>query len=141
MIGRRFMQNLLNWAFGKTPAATPAGVIYLSLHTASPGTDGQTSNEATGSGYARVATSAASWNVATAADPSVLTNAALIQWPTATGDWSGGANFTHVGMWAHATSTTEANFLGAQAIGTPRNVLNGDTLQLQAGAFSVTADS
>jgi hypothetical protein len=138
--GKRHCKELLNHTFGKTPDTTPAGVIYLSLHTADPGEDGQTSNEATGSGYARKVTAATDWNAATNADPSVTTNGVDLAFPTATGDWSSGTAFTHVGLWIHATLTTEANFLGVATLNVAKSVLNNDTMTILSGALSVTMD-
>jgi hypothetical protein len=67
--------------------------IYLALFTA-VGTDAGTGfTEVSGSGYARVATSAATWNAASGSSPASAANAALIQFPQATGDWTNaGAN-------------------------------------------------
>jgi hypothetical protein len=141
-LGKRVCKEVLNHLLGKTPDTTPAGVVYLSLHTAHPGEDGQTSNEATGTSYARVSRAATDWNAATNADPSVATNATSAAFPasgTAGGDWSSGTAFTHVGIWAHPTLTTEANYIGAAALaGTPGPVLSGGTLTIAAGQLSIS---
>lgn len=139
-MGKRVCKETLNHIFGRTPDTTPAGVVWISLHTASPGENGQTSNEATGTGYARVSMVAADWEDATDADPSVMANATDIEFPQAGGDWSSGNPFTHAGIWAHASSTTEANFVGAFALAVAKSVLNGDTLTIAAGDFQVTLD-
>lgn len=122
--GKRHLKELNNHTFGKTPDTTPAGAIYVSLHTASPGTDGQTSNEATGSGYARKLTAASDWSASTDADPSITKNGVAIAFAAATGNWSSLASFTHFGLWLHATSTTEANYIGCGVLATPQPVAN-----------------
>jgi hypothetical protein len=80
------------------------------------------------------------WNAATNADPTVCTNATDIVFPTAGGDWSSGATFSHAGLWLHASSTTEANFGGFGALAVGRTVLNGDTLTIPAGSLSISID-
>ncbi len=64
--------------------STVAGSLYASLHTANPGElADQTSNEAAYTSYARIAIvrSAAGFTVV----GNLLTNAAITQWPAATG--------------------------------------------------------
>lgn len=139
-LGKRVCRELLNHLFGKTPDTTPAGVVYMSLHTGDPGEDGQAGNEATGTGYARVSRAATDWDVATDADPSVLDNATEIAFPQAGGDWSAGADFTHVGIWTHASNATEAEYVGACALTTAKPVLNGDTLSIAAGSLTISLD-
>ena len=73
--GQELHRQQQNDLFGKTPGFAPPANIYVSLHTASPGADGQTAGEATGGGYARVGTVPADWNPATLAVPSVIDNA------------------------------------------------------------------
>lgn len=138
--GKRQAKEALNHLFGKTPDTTPAGIIFVSLHTADPGEDGQTANEATGTGYARVATAAADWNAATDADPSVTDNANIIAFAQAGGDWSGGANFTHFGLWATLAGAGEADFVGAGTLNTAKPVLNGDTASFPVGDLDFTLD-
>jgi hypothetical protein len=111
--------------------------IYVSLHTGDPGSDGQAGNEATGSGYARATTAPADWNIATDAVPAVTDNANDIVFPTALGDWSGGADFTHVGLWTTLAGTTEAEYIGRGLLTTAKPVTNGDTAQIAAGALDI----
>lgn len=125
---------MMNWAAGKTPADTDAGVWYAALWVGDPGNDGQSGAEATGTGYARVATTAATWNVATDATPSVTDNALAITFPAAGGDWSSGSNFTHLAFWNHATLTAEANYVGRSGLTTPAPVLSGQTANFPAGS-------
>lgn len=111
--------------------------IYVSLHTADPGADGQTANEAIGSGYARADTVPADWGAASLAVPSVALNANTITFATATGDWSSGADFTHAGLWTHLTETGEAYFIGRALLTVAKPVTNGDTVSFAIGALSV----
>lgn len=60
---------------------------YVALFTTAPtADDGTGAVEVSGGGYARVATSAASWGAATAPPP-LIANGAAIVFPTATADW------------------------------------------------------
>ena len=138
--GQTFRVNIMNWVFGKGAPTTPAGVLWVSLHTADPGVDGQTANEATGTGYAAVAVVAAGWNNPTAAQPSVVTNNGAITFPTAGGDWSSAATFTHFGLWNHATLRTAANFVHRGTITTPQAVLNGNTPSFATTVLQATLD-
>lgn len=132
------IQSMIDWAAGKLPADTDAGVWFVSLHTADPGDDGQTANEAVGTGYARVAVLAADFNVATLATPSVLDNLNAMTFPTAGGDWSAQAPMTHFGLWNHATLSAEANYIGRGVLTTAAPVLNGQTPNFPPGALRMT---
>lgn len=137
-LGKRVCKELLNHLFGKTPDTTPAGVIYLSLHTADPGDNGQTSNEATGTGYARKVTAASDWVAATDADPAVTVNANAITFAQAGATWSSGVNMTHMGFWTHLSTATEAVFIGRIALGTAKPVTSGDTPEFAAGSLTLS---
>lgn len=126
---------MINWAAGKLPADTDGGIWFVSLHTADPGDDGQTSNEATGVNYARVSVIATDFNPATDATPSVLDNANPITFPTAGGDWSTAANMTHFGLWNNLTAAAEAAYIGRGLLSTAAPVLNGQTPNFPAGAL------
>jgi hypothetical protein len=104
--------------------------VYLSLHTGAPGEDGQAGNEATGTGYVRKSIAAGDWDAATA----------LVTMATAGGDWSAGADFTHFGLWDHASNTAEANFIGWGALALAKPVLNGDTPKFAAGLLALSLD-
>lgn len=138
--GKRHAKESLNHTFGKTPDTTPAGVLYVSLHTGDPGEDGQTANEASGGSYARKVTSAASWNAATDADPSVTDNASAITFVTATADWSSASDMTHYGLWSTLSGTGEADYVGSGVLDVARPVLDGDTPEFAAGTLKMTMD-
>ena len=107
--------------------------IYVALHVADPGVDGQSGAEGLGSGYARVNTVPADWDAATDAMPSVTQNANAITFPTASGNWNAGADFTHFSLWKTLTGATEADYLGRGELTVPKPVLNGDTADFAAG--------
>ncbi|MDP6423261.1 MAG: hypothetical protein QGG14_00845 [Planctomycetota bacterium] len=129
---------MINWAGGKLPADTDAGVWFVSLHTADPGDDGQTANEATGTGYARVATTAATWGVATDATPSIMSSILAVTFPTAGGNWSAGTPFSHFGLWNTLAGTPEADYVGRGELSTPAPVYSGQTPIYPAGALRMS---
>lgn len=109
--------------------------LYVSLHAGDPGDDGQSGSEPSGGSYARVSTAPANWNAATVATPSVSDNAAAITFLAATADWVGGSNLTHAGLWDHATSTLEANYIGRIELSTAKPILNTEQAVFAIGAF------
>jgi hypothetical protein len=138
--GNRTAQALLNSLFGKTSnfgALASAPTIYVALSSTTPAEDGTGVTEPSGSGYARVATSGATWNSATLADPSVVTNAAAVTFPAASGNWVSSANLTHFVLYDASTS---GNYIAMGALGTPKPVLNGDTASFAIGDLSATLD-
>lgn len=132
--GNTFRKAINDLIFKNTTfTANPAGVIYVSAHTADPGPDGQTSNEVTGGSYAAKVTAATDWNAATTADPSVVTNANAITFVTATGNWG---TVTHFGLWNHLTNRAAANFVGSKALTASQVVNTGNTLSFPAAALT-----
>lgn len=78
-------QKILDHSTGKTSAPFP--VVYIGLYTAAP-SDAGGGTEVSGNGYARVATTGATWNAATGSDPSSTSNALSIVFPTdVTANW------------------------------------------------------
>lgn len=125
-----------NGPMGGTATTT---TIYVSLHTASPGDDGQTANEVSTSGtaYARQAitiTGGAGFAAATTANPSVTSNSGAVTYATATG--SGFGTVTHFGLWNHVSNTAAANFIGAAALTASQAVAAGNTASFAAGAIT-----
>jgi len=113
------------------------GQIFVRLNTADPGPDGQTGTEVSGGSYAAFATTGTTWTVGTAADPSVVSNAALISFAAASAPWG---TVTHVSLWLHATSTLAANFVGATSI-PPQVVTTGNTFTFPIGNLAHSFDS
>lgn len=133
----RTAQALLNSLFGKTSnfgALATAPSIFVALSTTAPAEDGTNVTEPVGNGYARVASLPADWNLATLADPSVVTNANAIQFPTASGAWG---TVTHAALY---DAISAGNYLASGILGTPKAPTNGDTPEFPAGTISVTLD-
>lgn len=126
-------QAILNGLF-TDPAWAPPATLYLSLSTTTPTEAGGNFTEPSTGSYARVSTVAADWSAASGAAPAVKTNTAVKTFPTATGDWSSGANMTYFGI--HDASTA-GNLLAFGLLGTAKPVLNGDTASFAAGALIV----
>lgn len=128
---------LLNALFGKTSsfgALASAPTIYVGLSSTTPSKTGTNVTEPSGDGYARVETAASDWNAATDASPSVIDNAAEIEFPTATDDWASGSNMTYFVAYDAASG---GNFLGRGALSTPKAVLSGDTPTFAAGECNI----
>ena len=140
--GKELCRQLMNTVFGKTPAYAAPANYYVSLHTGDPGEDGQTANEATGAGYARVSTLPADWNPSTLADPALLDNLNAVTFAQCTeaAGWSAGANMTYAGLWRTLAGTVEADYLGTALLDVAKPVLNGDTPEYAAGDLNFTMD-
>lgn len=78
-------QALLNVVFNKGTYTTTT--FYVAAFTTVGSDNGSGFVEPSGNGYARVATTAATWNTASAGSPSTITNASTITFPGATGSW------------------------------------------------------
>lgn len=124
-------QALLNH-FLTDPAYTPPATMYLALSTTTPTEAAGNFTEPSTGSYARVSTTATDWSAASGTAPAVKTNTATKTFPTATGDWSSGANMTHFGLYDASTS---GNLLAWGALGTAKPVLNGDTASFAASAL------
>lgn len=114
--------------------STTAGSFFISLHTADPGEAGnQTTNEATYTGYARVAVarSGSGWTLTS----STISNAALVQFAQCTG---GSNTLTHFGI--GTDSTGAGNLLFKGALTSSLSVSNGIQPQFAASALTVTVD-
>lgn len=136
----RTAQALLNSLFGKTSnfgALASRPTIYVGLSSTTPAEAGTGVTEPSTGSYARVATAASDWNAATNADPSVVDNASVITFPTATADWLSGANLTYFVLYDASTS---GNLLGFGALSSAKPVLNGDTAEFAAGSLDVSLD-
>lgn len=136
----RTAQALLNALFGKTSnfgALASAPDLYVGLSSTAPAEDGSNITEPSTGSYARVATDPADWNAATNADPSVVTNAEAVTFPTASGDWLTAADLTHFFI---ADAATSGNVIGSGALDDAKPVLNGDTATFPAGTLSASLD-
>lgn len=116
-------------------APTAGGAFYLTLHTATPGVDGQTSNEVStsGTGYAAKTLTAADFSAPTAAEPSVVTITSVQEYGPAAGS---GFTASHYALWNHASNRAAANFLGSEAItGGSKTLVAGDYLRFAANSL------
>lgn len=129
----RSHQALLNSIFGNTSnfgALATAPTVHVALSTSAPAMAGTGVTEPSGSGYARVATSASDWANATLADPSVLSNATIITFPEATGSWG---TITHFALYDALTS---GNVLAYGTLTASRAPVSGDTARFAVGELS-----
>ena len=116
--------KLLDHQLGKASYTMPT--VYVGLSSTTPTASGSNVTEPSTGSYARVQTSATSWN---SASNGQSTNATIIAFPVATADWVGGANLTHVVLFDAASG---GNFLGFGVLGTAKPCLNGDEMKLPA---------
>lgn len=114
------------------PAYTPPATMYLALSTTTPTEAAGNFTEPSTGSYARVSTAAADWAAATGTAPATKATSTVKTFPTATGDWSSGANMTHFGLY---DASTAGNLLAWGALGTAKPVLSGDTASFASGAL------
>ncbi len=116
---------------GTDPAYRSGATQYLALFTADPGESASLANEATYTGYARVAlTKATAWTGA--GNP--FTNAALIQFDPCT---AGSDALTHFAV--VDTASGAVNMMISGALGATLNVSSGIQPQFAGGTISVSA--
>lgn len=123
-----YLENeLLDHLVGKGSYTMPT--VYMALSTADPTDDASGVAEPSGSGYARVATSAATWDAASGGS---IANAAAIEFPTATGSWG---TISHIALFDAAT---EGNMLAHGALDTPVAVSTNQIFTVSIGDFDIT---
>lgn len=111
-----------------------AGSFYISLHTSDPGEAGdQSTNEASYTGYARVAVArtAGGWTRSV----STISNTALVQFAQCTG---GSATVTHFGIGTDLSGA--GNLILKGALTSSLSISNGIQPQFAAGAMTATVD-
>lgn len=114
------------WAdLAENDSSSPATTLDIALHTAAPSTSSQSSNEAAYTSYARVSVSRSGtgWSAPSGGQ---LDNAALIQFPQATG---GSAVVTHVSVGKGGT------IIHYGALSASRSISDGIQPQFAAGAL------
>jgi hypothetical protein len=132
--------NILKLIFNATPwanmadnaASSPYTNLYLSLHTADPGTgNNQTTNETSYTNYARIAVirTSAGWTVSS----NTATNAALAQFAQC---GATGATLTYVAIGTNVSGA--GNVLYSGALNSALTVANGIQPQFSIGALTVT---
>lgn len=124
-------KKLLDHLFAKATWASPT--IKVALSTADPGESGTGLAEPSGNNYTRVATTGASWNAATSADPSVATNATQILFPTPSGSWG---LCTHFALMDGDT----ANVIASGTLDVPQTPVSGNIVSFEAGQLSLSLD-
>lgn len=108
-ISQAWRQNFLNYIFRATALPTLPNGLQIALHTGQPASG--RSNEASGGNYSPVSIAtgalASTFAAATAANPSVSANSAVISFPTANSTgYSAGAAMLFWAAW-HGASTTD----------------------------------
>jgi len=121
--------KILGHAVGKTSWTMPT--VYLGLSTADPTDSGVGLAEPSGNGYARVATSGATWNTPS---EGAVDNAAEIAFPQATGSWG---TITHFALFDAASA---GNMIAHGALTVAKSVSSGDTVKVAAGDLDITQD-
>ena len=122
--------KLLDHQVGKTAFTMP--VVHVGLSSTTPAASGSGVTEPSAGGYARVATTGATWQAAVAG---ISANVAAITFPKATADWSGGSNMTFGVLYDAATG---GNLLGYAPLAVARNVLSGDTPFIDVNGLNIT---
>lgn len=121
------------WAnIADNAATSPYTQLYISLHSADPGTgDAQTTNEVAYTNYTRIAIARTTggWTVST----NNATNAALSQFPQC---GASGATITHVAIGTALTGAGHVLYAGA--LSSSLAVSNGIQPQFAIGALQVT---
>lgn len=130
---------LLNYEF-RAVAYTPPATHYWALFSADPGKVYNAALElpATG-GYARVAVTrgTAAWAApSTSGTRRVITNAASVDFGTASAGWNGGVEIAWVGIVDAATVGT-GNLKASGSIGTPKVIASADQAVFDIGSLSV----
>ena len=132
--------NILKLIFNATPwanmadnaASSPYTNLYLSLHTADPGTgNNQTTNETTYTNYVRIAVvrTSSGWTISS----NTATNAALAQFAQC---GATGATLTYVAIGTNVSGA--GNVLYSGALNSALTVANGIQPQFSIGALTVT---
>lgn len=101
--------------------------LWISLHSADPGTDG--SNELSGSGYGRWAAT-----FGDAAADKAISNTAVADSPIASGDWT---EVTHLGLW---TLETGGTFVWGKQLTSARTVRTGKLFRVAVGGITLAID-
>ncbi len=121
--------EILDHIFGKGSYTPPT--IYVGLSTADPLDNGSGLSEPNGNGYARVATSGASWTTSSGGS---LSNAGDITFPQATGSWG---TLTHFALFDAASA---GNMLAHGTLSQSKTITSGDTAKFAAGDLDVSLD-
>lgn len=126
--------KILVWIKGTT-FPTALSTVYITLHSADPGTAGTTNNVQSSivSGGTRTAVTTSTFSAVGSATGGgfQITNNNSVQITTSS---VGSATVTHFGVWDASTS---GNFLASGALTSSVDVVTGDTVQFNAGALAI----
>lgn len=124
-VSNTWKSNFLSYLFGGTAIPAQPATLYIAAFTVMPADDGTGGTEVTigQGGYARIAVTNNTTNfpAAVAANPTISYLAVSFSFPTATADWSSGANIVGFGLYTAATGGT---FVGSAYALT--NIVIGD---------------
>lgn len=124
--------DLMLFYFNATAMPAYGATLYLSLHTADPGSSGvQTTNETSYGSYTRIGVVRTAVGFTVAANQAV--NASLAQFPTCT---LGTATITHVAVGTTLAAAGQILYYGALAVSL--SVVVGTQPQFGAGALIFT---
>ena len=132
-------QALLDMFFNETSPYTPE-TLFIGLFSGTPTDDaggGLTEVSTSGTGYARISTSASDWDAAVAnatGTATSKTNGTAKTFGTASANWASSANITYFGLFNAVSAGLLRNF---GALTTPKPVLSGDTPSFAIGALVV----
>lgn len=150
--GKLMRASSLEASFGRTPtvpfptAAAGTTSVWLSLHTADPGDDGQTATELSTSGtnYLRINVPAANWAAAVvgANDVAVtIATSVVVRFPASLNFATAAGTVTYLGAWRDVSATTSTLFVGRIPV-TPGQVISiGSNISFAIGAIQFTDNS
>lgn len=120
-----YLENSIINHYLRNTSQTSPTTVYVSLHTADP-LDAGSGTEVSGNGYARQACAF------DAPSNGVTQNTALESFTASGGNWG---SITHIGVW---DAVSAGNLLFHTPLDTARTVNDGDTLEIAAGALTIT---
>jgi hypothetical protein len=137
-----FSEKLRNEVLGAVAFAAP-GTVYFGLWTTAAGTNmsgyvGNTAGEVTGGSYDRVSKVNNATNFAAIVGMAAKINSTAITWVTATANWNSSAVIPQLAVFDGNAKSAADNLLLWGDFTTAKAVLNGDTAQINVGAFSYT---
>lgn len=126
--------KILIWIKGTT-FPTALSTVYITLHSADPGTAGTVNNVQSSivSGGTRTAITTSTFSTVGSAVGGgfQITNNSSVQITTSS---VGSATVTHFGVWDAASA---GNFLASGALTSSVDVVTGDTVQFNSGALAI----
>lgn len=121
--------KFLDMLVGKTDFTMPT--VYIGLSTANPGESASGLAEPVAMGYARVATTGATWAAAASGS---ISNAAEIAFAVSSGTWG---TITYVALF---DALTTGNMLAYGVLTQAKAIISGDTPKFAIGSLVITAD-